>query len=193
MRTAVSRLFTFCPPGPPERATDMSSSLSGMCVSGRSGSFGRTSTSENEVCRFPAELNGDMRTKRCTPASCFKAPYAPEPSTSNEMLRNPPIEFSLDESNPVFQPLAAAYFLYISKRMREKSSASSPPAPEIIVTSASLLSYPPPPASFTFRSWYSLSSACALSLFVQKSGSPICTSISAMRVAITSLDCIQRV
>src|SRR6185436_18355255 len=102
-----------------------------------SGNFGRISTSEKDVWRFPAELKGDMRTRRCTPPSKRSVPYAPEPFTSNDTERYPPMEFSFAESSATDQPLEVTYFLYISYRMREKSSASSPPAPEIMETSAS--------------------------------------------------------
>src|SRR3989344_1639974 len=75
--------------------------------------------------------------------------------------------------------------------IREKSSASSPPAPETILTRASFLSNPPPPASCVFRSWYSLSVSCALSLSTQKSTAPIAVSISVMRACIESFDFIR--
>src|SRR3989344_5636811 len=103
------------------------------------------------------------------------------------MLRNPPIEFSLDERSALAHSRLAAYFLYISKRMREKSSASSPPAPETIERIADDLSNAPPPASLALRSWYSFSVACALSLSLQKSAAPIAASISAIRFSTSSL------
>ena len=139
IRTAVSRLLTFCPPGPPERATVISSSFSGMCASPISGNSGSTSTSEKLVCRFPCP-NGERRTRRCTPASFLRTPYTPIPCTSNDTLRYPPIGFWLDERSEERHPFEVTYFIYISSSMREKSSASSPPAPETIDTIAFPLS-----------------------------------------------------
>ena len=59
-RTAVSRLLTFCPPGP--LAFDVSIRISSgeiLCCSA-TGIIGNTSTRANEVCLFACALNGEI-------------------------------------------------------------------------------------------------------------------------------------
>src|SRR3990167_9627147 len=88
-------------------------------------------------------------------------------------------------------PFLSAYFRYIDKSIAEKSSASSPPAPEIIVSMALPLSYFPKPSFLFFSSASSRSTARALTLSFQKSGSAIpsssfllCSSISCVSSGI---------
>jgi len=69
MRTADATLFTFCPPGPDERANVViSRSFSGIStlVSANSGT---TSTVAKLVWRLPWALKGLTRASRCVPRS----------------------------------------------------------------------------------------------------------------------------
>ena len=52
MRTAVSTLFTFCPPGPPAREKVTSRSL-GLTLTSRASTIGKTATEAVEVCTRP--------------------------------------------------------------------------------------------------------------------------------------------
>ena len=47
-----------------------------------------TSQDAKDVCRFPAALNGEIRTRRCTPFSDFRYPYAFSPLTSKVTALN---------------------------------------------------------------------------------------------------------
>ncbi|MNS50597.1 hypothetical protein D3C72_832500 [compost metagenome] len=76
MRMAVSTLFTFWPPAPPERKVSMRSSLGSMSSSRSASISGITSTPAKAVWRLPAELNGEMRTNRCVPFSACSLPKA---------------------------------------------------------------------------------------------------------------------
>ena len=71
-RTPVSTLLTFCPPCPPERnvSHSMSDGLISMLIV--SSTSGYTKTELKVVWRLPWELNGDMRTRRCTPDSALR-------------------------------------------------------------------------------------------------------------------------
>ena len=69
IRTAVSTLFTFWPPAPPEREVVISRSLSGMSSFTSSSSLGITSTPAKLVWRLSLALNGEMRTSRWVPFS----------------------------------------------------------------------------------------------------------------------------
>ena len=67
-RTAVSTLFTFCPPAPPERIVSTSISSGGIDnFFSKSSITGIASTLAKLVCLFPFALNGDIRTNLCTP------------------------------------------------------------------------------------------------------------------------------
>jgi hypothetical protein len=59
-----------------ERATVISKIISGISISEIFSSTGKTSTSTNEVWRLALALNGEMRTRRCTPYSFLSVPYA---------------------------------------------------------------------------------------------------------------------
>ncbi|MNT76497.1 hypothetical protein D3C72_2155080 [compost metagenome] len=74
MRMAVSTLFTFWPPAPPERKVSMRRSLGSMSRSMSASISGITSTPAKAVCRLPAELKGEMRTRRCVPFSACNRP-----------------------------------------------------------------------------------------------------------------------
>ncbi len=78
--TAVSTLLTFCPPAPPERAVWMSRSAGLSSISMLLSISGVTSMEVNEVWRFPAESNGEILTRRWTPRSALRYPYAYSPS-----------------------------------------------------------------------------------------------------------------
>ena len=69
MRTAVSTLFTFCPPLPPERVNEISKSSSGTSALTASDNTGMSSTPAKLVCRAALALKGDRRTRRCVPFS----------------------------------------------------------------------------------------------------------------------------
>ena len=58
--------FTFAP----EACRDAAESL--ISTSRSSSISGMTSQDTKEVCLFPAALNGDIRTRRCTPFSDFR-------------------------------------------------------------------------------------------------------------------------
>ena len=58
-----------CPPAPLDRYVSIRRSSSLISISISSSISGITSQETNEVCRFPAALKGDIRTKRCTPCS----------------------------------------------------------------------------------------------------------------------------
>ena len=75
MRTAVSTLFTFCPPLPPERNVSTRNSVGGMTISDDISSIcAIASTLAKLVCRRLFESNGEMRTSRCTPRSALQKP-----------------------------------------------------------------------------------------------------------------------
>ena len=187
IRTAVSRLFTFFPPAPPDLANWISRSSSLISTSASFSMSGNTSTSANDVCRLSCALNGEIRTSRCTPASCFKCPYTFFPHTSNTTLRYPPCEFSLSSRNRTSQFFCAAYPWYMSNNMATKSSASCPPAPASIVTTAPPTSYLLPPSATAARAFASWISACAFAESCQKSGWSIAASISCIRSFASSL------
>jgi len=75
MRTAVSTLFTFCPPLPPERNV---SHLKFIRRDGEFGivflDFGNHVPLAKLVCRRLLESNGEMRTSRWTPRSALAKP-----------------------------------------------------------------------------------------------------------------------
>ena len=74
IRTAVSTLFTFCPPLPPLRNVPISRSAGLTSIGAVSAISGTTSTLANEVCRRLFASNGEMRTSRCTPRSVCRCP-----------------------------------------------------------------------------------------------------------------------
>ena len=71
MRTAESAVFTPWPPGPDERYTSMRSSSSRM-VTSTSSTSGVSATEANDVWRRLEASNGEIRIRRCTPASPFR-------------------------------------------------------------------------------------------------------------------------
>ena len=75
MRTAVSTLFTFCPPLPPERkVSTLQFGRRDHDVRRLSSISAITSTLAKLVCRRLFESNGEMRTSRCTPRSALQKP-----------------------------------------------------------------------------------------------------------------------
>src|SRR5438876_1033353 len=66
MRTAVSTLFTFCPPLPPLRKVSISRSAGLISIGAVSAISGTTSTLANDVCRRLFASNGEIRTRRWT-------------------------------------------------------------------------------------------------------------------------------
>ena len=83
MRTAESVVLTDCPPGPDERKTSTLISLSGISMESVCSMSGMTSTAANDVCRRPWLSNGEIRTRRCVPASTDRFPNAYGTLTSN--------------------------------------------------------------------------------------------------------------
>ena len=73
-RTADSVLLTCWPPAPCERIVSVRTSFSSMSILMRSSTTGETTTLANDVCRRALESNGEMRTRRCTPASVLSQP-----------------------------------------------------------------------------------------------------------------------
>ncbi|MGY3081777.1 hypothetical protein ACVWZZ_008185 [Bradyrhizobium sp. LM6.10] len=67
-------MLTCWPPAPPERMVSTRTSDSLMSILMLSSITGNTATDENEVCRRALESNGEMRTRRCTPASVLSQP-----------------------------------------------------------------------------------------------------------------------
>src|SRR3990167_7436288 len=108
-RTAVSTLFTFCPPGPLERENSNLTSLSGILKFSASirGKSGRTSTRAKEVCLKPFESYGEIRTNLCTPASFFKNPYT----------YSPLISIVSGDKSRTCHPLPSAYLRYIDSNI----------------------------------------------------------------------------
>ena len=74
--TAVSTLFTPCPPAPPARKVSQLISDGLILISMLSSTKGYTNTEANVVCLFAFESNGDILTNLCTPFSLFKFPNA---------------------------------------------------------------------------------------------------------------------
>ena len=76
MRTALSVVFTLCPPGPDERKTSILRSLSSILTSTSSAS-GSTATVAAEVWMRPWVSVAGTRWTRCTPDSRRSSPNAP--------------------------------------------------------------------------------------------------------------------
>ena len=83
MRTAESVVLTDWPPGPEERKTSTLISDSGMSMESFDSISGITSTAAKLVWRRPWLSNGEMRTRRCVPASTDRLPNAYGTLTSN--------------------------------------------------------------------------------------------------------------
>src|SRR3989344_5732589 len=127
--TAVSNLFTFCPPAPDERKVSILKSL-GLIFKSLLIISGKTSIKANEVWRNPLAENGEILTRRWTPDSPFKVLYVFSPVISQTAFLMPfcsPKDW-LRTVNP--QPLFWAYRWYILKSIDAQSWASMPPAPE---------------------------------------------------------------
>ena len=91
-----------------------------------------TSTPANVVWRRFLASVGEMRTRRCTPASARSMPNASLPSTVM-VARSMPMTSAAGQSFTVtFQPRRAKYFMYILKSMKVQSWASSPPCPGLM-------------------------------------------------------------
>ena len=74
IRIADEVLLMCCPPAPLERYVSIRRS-SGLISTSMSPSIsGITSQETKEVCRFPCALNGEIRTRRCTPFSDLRYP-----------------------------------------------------------------------------------------------------------------------
>ena len=131
IRTAVSTLFTFCPPAPPLRMVliSRSESFSNTVSTAPSSSTGVTSTAANDVCRVASFLNGDCRTSLCVPRSQRKYPYANRPSTSNVTLFNPASSPSLRSTVFIANPRPSHQPRYMRSNISAQSCASVPPAP----------------------------------------------------------------
>lgn len=68
-RTAVSTLFTFCPPAPLARIVSNVISAGLILISIVSSTKGYTYTETKLVCLLALESKGEIRTNRCTPFS----------------------------------------------------------------------------------------------------------------------------
>ena len=84
--TALSVVFTHCPPAPDEWNTSIFKSFGFISMFTLSSITGVTSTDANDVCLLVFESNGDILTSLCTPFSFFKYPYAFIPFTIIDML-----------------------------------------------------------------------------------------------------------
>jgi hypothetical protein len=106
-RTALATLFTFCPPGPLDRANAViSRSFSGITRSFSSNS-GVTSTVAKLVCRLPWLLNGLTRASRCVPRSQARYPNAKSPLTCSVTDAMPTSVPWLFSSSSTFQPICS--------------------------------------------------------------------------------------
>ena len=136
MRTAVSTLFTFCPPLPPARYVSTRSSSGRMLISMRSSISGITKTDANEVCRRAAWSNGEMRTSRCTPVSPASSPYAFSPENWTVAFLIPASSPGDSSSTTAFIPFRSAQRRYMRSRIEAQSCDSVPPAPGLMVMMA---------------------------------------------------------
>ena len=114
MRTALSVVFTDCPPGPDERYTSMRRSFGSISTSVSSAS-GMTSTPAAEVWIRPCDSVTGTRWTRCTPPSHFSRDHTPFPPsgmprlfTATETSLYPPRSDSCASSTSVTQPCRSA-------------------------------------------------------------------------------------
>mmetsp|Transcript_3698 Transcript_3698/g.12939 ORF Transcript_3698/g.12939 Transcript_3698/m.12939 type:complete len:213 (+) Transcript_3698:960-1598(+) len=126
--TAVSTLFTFCPPAPPDRAVVSVMSLGSMSTS-TSSTSGITATDAVDVCTRPWVSVAGTRCTRCTPASHFSLLYTLSPVMPITTSRYPPWSFSVWLMGSIFHPISELYFSYMRRRSPAHMPASSPPAP----------------------------------------------------------------
>ena len=127
-RTALSVLFTCCPPGPEDRNRSICSSEGRIRREETASEMGERDTEANEVWRRWFLSKGEMRTKRCTPDSRERYDARSSPSS----LRTPLWLFEPSsgfEMSLHFQFIFCAKDVYIARSIRVQSQASSPPAP----------------------------------------------------------------
>ena len=89
---------------------------------------GSTATEAAEVWIRPWDSVTGTRWTRWGPPSCSRRCQAPSPLTRKVTSFNPSRSEGLDDRTSTFQPLAAAYRVYMSKRSLAKRFASSPPS-----------------------------------------------------------------
>ena len=126
--TAVSTLFTFCPPAPPDRAVVRSMSLSSIFTS-TSSTSGITATVAVEVCTRPCDSVAGTRCTRCTPASHLSCEYTDSPTSSTTISLYPPESAGFWLTIVAFHPSFCACLWYIFHRSPAQMPASSPPVP----------------------------------------------------------------
>ena len=90
---------------------------------------GITSQDTKDVWRFPAALNGEIRTRRCTPFSDFRYPYAFSPLIWNVMDLMPASSPSNESKTTSSYPLLSAHLEYMRNSICAQSHDSVPPAP----------------------------------------------------------------
>mmetsp|Transcript_31469 Transcript_31469/g.68796 ORF Transcript_31469/g.68796 Transcript_31469/m.68796 type:complete len:259 (+) Transcript_31469:753-1529(+) len=125
---AVSTLFTFCPPAPPDRAVVISMSF-GSTWTSTSSTSGITATVAVEVCTRPPLSVAGTRCTRCTPASHFSFEYTLNPVTSMITSLYPPMSASAEDAMDTFHPSFSAKREYMRIRSPHQIPASSPPVP----------------------------------------------------------------
>ena len=121
-----------------------------------------TSHDTNEVCLFPAALNGEIRTSLCTPFSDFRYPYAFSPFTWKVIDLIPASSPSSESSTSRVKPFLSAHFEYIRNSMDAQSHDSVPPAPALSLRIALHLSYSPDKRVFILIPSYVLSKSSSI-------------------------------
>mmetsp|Transcript_6313 Transcript_6313/g.21660 ORF Transcript_6313/g.21660 Transcript_6313/m.21660 type:complete len:223 (+) Transcript_6313:651-1319(+) len=129
--TAVSTLFTFCPPAPPLLAVVISQSL-GSTLTSTSSTSGITATVAVLVWTRPLLSVAGTRCTLWTPASNLSLLKTWSPFTSNTPSFTPPLSASFRLTTETFQPTFSQYIWYIRMRSPAQMQASSPPVPALI-------------------------------------------------------------
>ena len=115
----------------------MRRSLSSISTSTSSSTSGLTSTSAKLVWRRCAASNGESRTRRCTPFSAEKRPYAFSPRARKVADLSPASSPSDASAISTSKPRFCAQRRYMRRSISAQSWESVPPAPLCTVTAAS--------------------------------------------------------
>ena len=131
IRTAESVTLTCCPPAPLDRYVSIRRSLSAISIAMSSSTSGATKTEAKEVCRRCAASNGEMRTRRWTPISRLRYPYAWSPTTWSVALFRPASSPSCRSISSAFQPRDSANRMYMRRSISAQSWDSVPPGARV--------------------------------------------------------------